>query len=207
MQKRLSARSGSHFALPMSGIRCILGNMKEIVQDGAEVLRDIAKPVPEELFGTPALARIIEDMKEALDPELEGVALAAPQIAVPYRIFIVRKDRTITPPPMEETQNSQGRTLVAENEIYINPEILKTSHRRARVDEGCLSVRNIYGTTKRHERVTVRARNIDGSTFERGGGGLMAQIFEHEIDHLNGILFIDHAEHIIQITHEHEHDD
>ena len=66
--------------------------MKEIVQDGTPVLREIAKPVPEELFGTPELAQIIEDMKKALDPEIEGVALAAPQIAVPYRIFIVRKD-------------------------------------------------------------------------------------------------------------------
>ncbi|MFZ2167478.1 MAG: peptide deformylase [Minisyncoccia bacterium] len=175
--------------------------MKEIVQDGTEVLRAIAQPVPEEMFGTPELVRIIEEMKEALDPELEGVALAAPQIAVPYRIFIVRKDRTITPPPMQEGVNTVPPA--PENEIYINPEIVKTSRKRAKMDEGCLSVRGIYGTAKRHERVTVRARNVDGSRFERGGGGLMAQIFEHEIDHLNGILFIDHAEHLIQVNHEH----
>jgi peptide deformylase len=157
--------------------------------------------VPEELFGTSELARIIDDMKEALDPELEGVALAAPQIGVPYRIFIVRKDRTITPPPMQE--GATPPPGIPENEIYINPEILKTSRKRAKVDEGCLSVRDFYGTTNRHERVTLRARNSDGSTFERGAGGLLAQIFEHETDHLNGILFIDHAEHIVQITHEH----
>ena len=181
--------------------------MKEIVQDGAEVLRGIAEPVPEELFGTPELARIIEDMKAALDPELEGVALAAPQIAVPYRIFIVRKDRTITPSPEGLRGGSIATSDVAieppraEVEVYINPEIVKTSRRRAKVDEGCLSVHGIYGTTKRHERVTVRARNADGSRFERGGGGLMAQIFEHEIDHLNGILFSDHAEHLIEIHH------
>jgi len=182
--------------------------MKEIVQDGALVLREAAKPVPERLFGTSELAQIITDMTEALDYELEGVALAAPQIAVPYRIFIVRKDRTLPPLPEEQgstlAQNSQGRTLLerkAEIEIYINPEIVKTSRRRARMDEGCLSVRGIYGTTKRHERVTVRARNVDGSRFERSGGGIMAQIFEHETDHLNGILFIDHAEHLIEIKH------
>ena len=174
--------------------------MKEIVQDGAEVLREVAKPVPEEMFGTPELAHIIDDMKEALDPELEGVALAAPQIGVPYRIFIVRKDRTIEPPPMQE---GAGRTPpVPQNDVYINPEIVKTSRRRAKVDEGCLSVRGIYGTTERHERVTVRARGVDGSRFERGGGGLLAQIFEHEIDHLNGTLFTDHAEHLIEITHQ-----
>ena len=175
--------------------------MKEIVQDGAPVLREIAKPVPEELFGTPELASIIRDMEEALDPFLEGVALAAPQIGIPYRIFIVRKDRTIEPAPMQE--NATPVPPVPENEVYINPEIVKTSRRRAKMDEGCLSVHDVYGTTKRHERVTIRARREDGSRFERGAGGLMAQIFEHETDHLNGILFIDHAEHLIKISHEH----
>ena len=175
--------------------------MKEIVQDGAPVLREIAKPVPEELFGTPELASIIRDMEEALDPFLEGVALAAPQIGIPYRIFIVRKDSTIEQAPMQE--NATPVPPVPENEVYINPEIVKTSRRRAKMDEGCLSVHDVYGTTKRHERVTIRARREDGSRFERGAGGLMAQIFEHETDHLNGILFIDHAEHLIKISHEH----
>lgn len=176
--------------------------MKEIVQEGAPVLRSIATPVPEELFGTPEVARIIKEMKDTLDPEIEGVALAAPQIGIPYRIFIVRKDRTITPPPLQENVAAH-QPLGPENDIYINPEIVKTSRKRAEVDEGCLSVRGIYGTTTRHERVTIRARTEDGSKFERGGGGLLAQIFEHEIDHLNGILFIDHATHLIQISHEH----
>lgn len=184
--------------------------MKEIVQDGAEVLRGVARNVPEELFGTPELAQIIEDMKKALDPELEGVALAAPQIAVPYRIFIVRKDRTLPPPPPDSGHDARAsvpkktvETPLADVQIYINPEIVKTSRKRAKVDEGCLSVRGVYGTALRHERVTLRARNPDGSRFERGGGGLLAQIFEHEIDHLNGILFIDHAERLIEVPREH----
>ncbi|OYV63832.1 MAG: hypothetical protein B7X03_00125 [Parcubacteria group bacterium 21-58-10] len=175
--------------------------MKDIVQDGAEVLRDIAKPVPEELFGSAELATLIADMTKALDKELEGVALAAPQVGVSYRLFIVRKDRTLPPPP----EATEGAALPPppppEVEVYINPEIVKTSRKRARADEGCLSVRGVYGTTNRHERVTIRARRPDGSRIERGAGGLMAQIFEHEIDHLNGILFIDHAEHLIQIHH------
>ncbi len=175
--------------------------MKEIVQDGNAVLRDVAQPVPEELFGSAELAKLIADMTEALDRELEGVALAAPQVGVSYRLFIVRKDRTLPLPP----EGPEGTPLppppAAEIEVYINPEIVKTSRKRAKADEGCLSVRGIYGTTNRHERVTVRARRADGSRFERGAGGIMAQIFEHEIDHLNGVLFIDHAEHLIQIHH------
>ncbi|HUX81173.1 MAG TPA: peptide deformylase [Candidatus Paceibacterota bacterium] len=175
--------------------------MEKIVQDGDVVLREVANLVPEELFGTPALARIIEQMKESLDPEVEGVALAAPQIGVSYRIFIVRKDRTRIPPLPEE--GAVRTPPPPENDVYINPEIIKTSRKKAAMDEGCLSVRGIYGTTMRHERVTIRARAEDGSSFERGAGGLLAQIFEHEIDHLNGILFIDHATHLVEISHEH----
>jgi peptide deformylase len=165
--------------------------MKEIVQDGERILREIAKPIPEELFGSAELSQLIDDMKEALDKELEGVAIAAPQIGVSYRVFIVRKDRTLPAPSVKE--NSELPTTKPEIEIYINPEIIKTSRRRIEGDEGCLSVRGVYGTTKRHERVTVSARSVDGKKFTRGAGGLMAQIFEHETDHLNGILFTDHA--------------
>lgn len=181
--------------------------MKKIVQEGAKILREIAKPVPEALFGSTALTRMIEDMEKALEPEFEGVALAAPQIDIPYRIFIVRKDRTT---PIKETQSKtsdvpskkQENPPAPEVEVYVNPEIMKTSRKSAFADEGCLSVRGIYGTTNRHERITIRARRIDGSSFERGAGGLMAQIFEHEIDHLNGILFIDHAKNLIHIQHQ-----
>ena len=177
--------------------------MKEIVQDGEKVLREIAKPVPEKMFGSTELARLIKDMTEALDQEPEGVALAAPQVGVLWRLFIVRKDRTLPLPPNSKgstlAQNSQGQTLKPEVEVYVNPEVIKTSRKRAQADEGCLSVRGVYGTTKRHERISIRARHPDGRHFTRGAGGLMAQIFEHEIDHLNGILFIDHAEHLIRI--------
>lgn len=173
--------------------------MKEIVQDGTPVLRKIAQPVPEGLFSTPELARLITDMEEALDKELEGVALAAPQIDVSYRLFIVRKDRTL--PLKKKVGGALPPIPVPEIEIYINPEIVKTSRKRAKTDEGCLSVRGIYGITNRHERVTIKARRPDGTHFERGAGGLLAQIFEHEIDHLNGILFIDHARNLIHVSH------
>lgn len=175
----------------------MLDNMKEIVQDGAPVLREVAEPLPEGLFGSTELKRLISDMSVALDREPEGVALAAPQIGVSWRLFIVRVDRTL-PPPLENTKNAP---IPPEIEVYINPEIVKTSRKRSLADEGCLSVRGVYGTTNRHERVTLRARRADGSRFERGASGLLAQIFEHEVDHLNGILFIDHAEHLIHVQH------
>ncbi len=174
--------------------------MREIVQDGNPVLREVAPPVPKEMFGSKELQNLIADMAEALDQEPEGVALAAPQVGISLRLFIVRKDRTL--PPHDATANGEPVSRAAEIDVYINPEITKSSRKRTRADEGCLSVRGLYGTTTPHEQVTVRAQNIDGSSFTRGAGGLLAQIFEHEINHLNGILFIDHAEHVIELRKE-----
>jgi peptide deformylase len=174
--------------------------MKKIVQDGDPMLRQVAKPVPISMFGSKELAVILRDLREAVDSQEDGVAIAAPQISVPYRIFIVRIDRT--KPLVESEDGKPTKKLVAEVEIYINPEIIKTSRRTKKGDEGCLSVRGIYGTTRRHERVTIRAKDEQGESFTRGAGGLMAQIFEHEVDHLNGILFIDHADHLIELKPE-----
>lgn len=168
---------------------------RPIVQDGHPVLRAIAAPVPEELFGSDELRHILDDMEQALDKEADGVALAAPQIAVPYRIFIARLDRTLP---------SEDRVPTPELAVFINPEIIRSSQRRLEMDEGCLSVRGLYGKTKRHDRATVRARTFDGATFERGGGGIVAQLYQHEIDHLNGILFIDHATDLVEVSRSEE---
>ncbi|MDR3546702.1 MAG: peptide deformylase [Candidatus Pacebacteria bacterium] len=165
---------------------------RPILQDGIPSLREIAQAVPEELFGTDELAVMINDMADSLDSQPDGVAIAAPQIGIPYRIFLVRYDRTVPPPP----EGAPVEELEPDIGVYINPEFVRTSRRRDEMDEGCLSVRGVYGTTLRHERATVRARDASGASFERGGGGLLAQIFQHETDHLDGILFIDHAIHI-----------
>ncbi len=178
---KLRITKGIHF-LALNGI---VVNMKEVVQSGADILREISKEVPDNMFGTDELYSIIKDMSESLDKKLDGVALAAPQISIPWRIFIVRYDRINNKEDEEGTQPDIG--------VYINPKIIKTSRRREDMDEGCLSVRGIYGNTLRHKRTTVKAQDTDGKSFTRGGGGILAQIFQHEIDHLNGILFIDHA--------------
>jgi peptide deformylase len=124
-------------------------------------------------------------MTLALDAQQDGVALAAPQIGISYRIFIVRYDRL--------GPTVKGIQLPADLGVYINPEFTKSSRRRHEIEEGCLSVRGLYGKTCRHERASVKAYDESGKSFERGGGGILAQIFQHETDHLNGILFIDHA--------------
>lgn len=155
----------------------------DIVQKGHPALRTVSVPVPDSLFGTSELTTIVNDMHETLATQHDGVALAAPQIAINYRIFVVapKAYRTYTP----------EKPLV-----FINPVIIKVSKTKAWRDEGCLSVRWWYGKTHRHNQATVEAYNERGEKFQLGGSGLMAQIFQHEIDHLDGILFDDHATHL-----------
>lgn len=167
--------------------------MKPILQTTVvaedNILREVSKPVPDELFGTPELAEMLHDMTVALDHQKNGVALAAPQIGLLYRIFIVRYDRMRSP-----EEEGDDKPLVG---VFINPSILHTAKRRVEMDEGCLSVLTHFGKTMRYNRATVRAQNEDGSWFERGGGGILAQAYQHEIDHLNGMLFIDHATNLV----------
>lgn len=165
--------------------------MDAIVQEGDPVLRAIAEPVASEEFGTPELTELLEKMGKVLHGEVGtysiGVALAAPQIGVSKRIFVVRYDRTGPREP-------EGAAPKApELGIFINPRIVKSSRRRVAMDEGCLSVRGKYGYVERHDRVTVEAQDETGKKFTRGGGGLLAQIFQHEIGHLDGHLFVDFA--------------
>lgn len=159
--------------------------MTKIVVQGHPALREKAKRVPKSMFGTPKLKEIISNMSEALRGTEYGVAIAAPQVAVPYRIFVVA-GFVIT---------GNERNLEDPDMAFINPKIIKRSRKKVSINgEGCLSVPQVYGTIKRSEKATVEAYDVEGNKFERGGSELLAEIYEHEIDHLDGILFIDKAE-------------
>lgn len=77
--------------------------------------------------------------------------------------------------------------------VFINPEITRLSKKKKEMSEGCLSVRGSYGTVMRHERATVKALDEHGKPFTYHASGLIAHIFQHEVDHLDGILYIDKA--------------
>ena len=153
-----------------------------IVQVGDPILRQTAKEVDLSLIDGVGLANDIQYMKSVLEQEsYDGVALAAPQVGISKRIFIVAgrvfsRDEDETEP---------------EAVAYINPVIIKHSSKQLPMDEGCLSVRMVYGTVKRYTNVTISYYDEKGVKHERGAGGLLAHIFQHEIDHLDGILFID----------------
>ena len=174
-----------------------------IVQDGNPVLRSVASPVSTHDFNTEQLHIVLEQMKLALDKESDGVAIAAPQIGVPLRIFVVSRKAFAVEEKLEAGQESKNPPkLPAKDMICITPEIVKLSQKKVKVPEGCLSVRWLYGNTRRSEKATIRAYDENGKLFTYGGSGLIAQIFQHEVDHLNGILFIDHATDIEELTPE-----
>jgi peptide deformylase len=164
----------------------------EIVQTGHPVLRKIAQSVAVKEITSPKIKDVIKRMKEALASQDDGVAIAAPQIAESYRIFVV-SGKIFDDRFKRGKGIPKGEKPEHEDVVFINPEIIKLSSKTKWLDEGCLSVRPIYGQVKRALNATVKAYDEHGKKFERGGGGLLAHIFQHEIDHLDGILFIDKA--------------
>jgi len=121
-----------------------------------------------------SIQRLIDDMIETMQAS-KGVGLAAPQVGVSLRVVVVQM------PGSEEPV------------AIINPKIVKRSGERE-VTEGCLSVPGYAGEIKRSISVTVKGRNRQGEAIRLKTTGLMAEALEHELDHLNGILYIDHIE-------------
>jgi peptide deformylase len=171
--------------------------MVEIVQDGNKTLRQIAKEVPVSEITKPKIQKILKDMSEALDSQNDGVAIAAPQIDVSLRIFIV-SGKIFDKEFMDGTSNTRC-IKTHQNLFFINPVITKISKDKKVMDEGCLSVRPIYGKVRRATRATVEAYNEKGEKFKMDGSGLLAHIFQHETDHLEGILFTDKAKDMREI--------
>jgi peptide deformylase len=130
--------------------------------------------------------KVIEEMKAAtLDWEASrehevGVALAAIQIDQPYKIIIIRNN----------FDDKKDHTF----SIFINPEVIKKEGQVEEDYEGCLSVKDIYGKVPRHAKVRVRAIDENGDHIRVKAEGFLARVFQHEIDHVNGQLFVDHIE-------------
>ncbi|MEK7461587.1 MAG: peptide deformylase [Patescibacteria group bacterium] len=167
----------------------------KILQKEASVLRKHALDVPLKSIGSKKIQTILVRMKEALDAEEDGVAIASPQIGESLRVFMVSGKIF---PLIKKSKGMRARKEIKDS-IFINPEIIKFSKKTKKVEEGCLSIRYLYGQVKRSEKVTIRAYDESGKRFERGASGLLAQIFQHETDHLNGILFTDKAENVKDI--------
>lgn len=134
--------------------------------------------------GDPEVETIIEKMRkntlewEKQHPHELSAAMAAPQLGYNKRIIIVRDD-------FDDKENRHFTAL-------LNPEIIKTEGQIVKDHEGCLSVPKYYGLVPRHDKVKVKALLEDGNEVRIKADGFLARTLQHEIDHLNGILFIDH---------------
>ncbi len=163
----------------------------KITKEGDPILHGESVEVPASEITTPKIQKIIKDMSTALSKEKYGVAIAAPQIGIPLRIFVVAG--SVFDRRRMHSDNSSP------DQVFINPRILKTSRRKQESHESCLSIQgrpekygpDVAGIVKRPDKMTIEAYNEKGEKSERGASSFLASIFDHEIDHLNGILFID----------------
>lgn len=152
------------------------------------VLREKAHTIPVSEITYTKLQTLITDMRALLEKEEYGVALAAPQVGESLRLFIVS---TSALEKREKKYGDADMSAAPEETVYINPVIKKMSRGKTLKHEGCLSVRGKWGRVPRAEKVTLTAYNERGEKFTRGASGLLAHIFQHEMDHLEGILYID----------------
>jgi peptide deformylase len=142
----------------------------KITMKGTPVLHARAAEVEEKEFGTPELKKLVEDMVETMY-DAHGVGIAATQVGLGKRIFIAESDHG----PI----------------ALINPEFTKTSWKLLNGEEGCLSIPGKFDRLKRHKSVTIKGRTVDGAAIEFAATGFFARILQHELDHLDGKLYVD----------------
>lgn len=154
----------------------------DIIQPDNPILRKKAVKVTsyDKKFQT-----LVDDMVETM-MEAPGVGLAAPQVAISQRLIVVRL------PDDEESKKDYGKEAGV---LYVlaNPKIIKTSRKMVEGVEACLSIPGYYGEVDRHEEVVITGQDRNGKDTRIKAKGWLARVFQHEIDHLDGVLFIDKA--------------
>jgi peptide deformylase len=176
--------------------------LREIVTLPEPVLRRKAKPITK--FDK-KLQTLIDDMIETMR-DAPGVGLAAPQVNISEQLIVVEYSEDEEEEEMEaemaESKPSKPKKLY----VMLNPEIVKASEEKVLGVEGCLSIPGIQGEVERHEAIQVKGLNRFGKPLKLKVDGWMARIFQHEIDHLNGVLFTDRAERLWKFQEEEEHE-
>jgi peptide deformylase len=162
---------------------------KEIVQIPYPTLREVSVEVPVENIQSDETQSLISDMREALETQDDGIGLSAPQVGVTKRVFIVSHRLFESDPTSKDM-------------IFVNPAVTWESKEKDTAEEGCLSIRGVYGNVERPSSVKIQAYNEEGTNLEYEASGILARVFQHEIDHLDGILFIDKATDIKNVPYE-----
>ena len=159
--------------------------IRPILAYGAPILKKKAEDVNEDY---PNLSKLIEDMWETMYAS-NGVGLAAPQIGLSVRILVV------DPSPFalnEELDPIEAQTLETFKKVFINPKMIKEEGDPWTFNEGCLSIPDVREDVNRHEQITIQYRDEKFQLHTEIFNGLVARVVQHEYDHIEGILFIDH---------------
>lgn len=178
--------------------------MLKIVQIGDPALRKISKNVSAKEIKTGEIKKLLEDLSESLRSRDDGVGLSAPQIAINKRVFVV--SGKVFDKNWLKNKNDVSDKLYSD-QYFINPVIIKKTKKLSVAEEGCLSIPNLYGNVKRPVGVTIEYLNESGEKQTKKATGFVARIFQHEIDHLDGILFTDKATDIVKLKNTKENDE
>ena len=166
--------------------------IREILEVPDPRLKVVSEPVTE--FDD-ELKTLVEDMFETMYAA-PGIGLAAIQVGVPKRLLVIDLQPEDTDAEPEECNHGGHHhhhyPTKKEPRVFVNPEILDPSDEHSLYSEGCLSVPEIYAEVERPARIRARWQDLDGNVHEEEMDGLMATCLQHEMDHLEGILFIDH---------------
>ena len=158
----------------------------DIVLQPNVILREQSRPLSNQEILQPDNQQLIHNMLETMH-EKDGIGLAAPQVGKSLQICVITKNFT----------NEQKQDL-----ILINPTWKKAGFWKAWGDEGCLSVPDIYGDVKRYKKIKVQALDINGKLIKFSAKNFLARIIQHEVDHLNGVLFIEKARNLHKVLQE-----
>jgi peptide deformylase len=161
----------------------------EIVTIPHPALRKVSIAIPIEDLSSKGFQKLMTDISEALATRDDGVGLSAPQIAVNKRVFVV-SGKVFN---KDWLNDKKTKAVMPPDEYFINPIITKVSKKLSTAEEGCLSIPRMYGMVKRPATVSIEYVDAIGEKKSRKATGLLARIFQHEIDHLDGILFTDKA--------------
>lgn len=166
--------------------------IREIIEVPDPLLKQVSKPV--ETFDE-GLKTLVEDMFDTMY-DAPGIGLAAIQVGVPLRVLVIDlqpDDPDAEPVPCDhDGHHHHHQPTKSEPRIFVNPEILDPSEELKTCQEGCLSIPDIYADIDRPATCRVRWQDLEGNSHEEEMDGLMAVCIQHEMDHLNGIVFIDH---------------
>ncbi len=160
-----------------------------IYLDSQPILREKTNPVDIDIVSSEDIQKFILSMTETMH-NAKGIGLAAPQVGSKHRICIVSYDIYLNEQDKDQADKIQ-ETTVNNSIVLINPQITKKSFSKSIYEEGCLSIPGIYGTVKRPKNIKISYTDINGKEVDLKATGFFSRVIQHEVDHLDGVLFTD----------------